>query len=66
MTQSSSARRFLLPLVPVYRLGLALRELQLGIGLEHVRRLRFPWSASAAFQRADRARRRSPSHWHRL
>jgi tetraacyldisaccharide 4'-kinase len=42
MTQSSSGRRLLLPLVPAYRLGLALRELRLGSGLERVRRLRFP------------------------
>ena len=42
MTQISSARRFLLPLVPLYRLALALRELRLGSPLEPVRRLRFP------------------------
>jgi len=38
----TSARRFLLPLVPAYRLALALRELRLSTGLERVRRLRFP------------------------
>ncbi len=42
MTQASSARRLLLPLVPVYRLALALRELRLASGLEPVSRLRFP------------------------
>jgi tetraacyldisaccharide 4'-kinase len=42
MKRSSSARRLLLPLVPAYRLALALRELRLGIGLERVSRLRFP------------------------
>jgi len=42
MTRTSSARRLLLPLVPAYRLGLALRELRLRSGLEPVRRLRFP------------------------
>ncbi len=36
------ARRLLLPLVPAYRLALALRELRLRIGLEPVRRLRWP------------------------
>jgi len=42
MTRSSSARRLLLPLVPVYGLGLALRELRLRSRIEQVRRLRFP------------------------
>ena len=42
MTRVSSARRLLLPLVPLYRLGLGLRELRLGSSLEPVRRLRFP------------------------
>jgi tetraacyldisaccharide 4'-kinase len=37
-----AVRRSLLPLVPAYRLGLALRELRLRTGLEPVRRLRFP------------------------
>jgi tetraacyldisaccharide 4'-kinase len=37
-----SARKLLLPLVPAYRLALALRELRLRIGLEPVRRLRWP------------------------
>ena len=35
-------RKLLLPLVPAYRLGLALRELRLRAGLEPVRRLRWP------------------------
>jgi len=42
MSQPSSARRLLLPLVPLYRLALALREVRLGSKLEPVRRLRFP------------------------
>lgn len=42
MTQRSSVRRLLLPLVPLYRLALALRELRLGSNLEPVRRLGFP------------------------
>jgi tetraacyldisaccharide 4'-kinase len=42
MSQPFSARRLLLPLVPLYRLALALRELRLRTGLEPVRRLRFP------------------------
>jgi tetraacyldisaccharide 4'-kinase len=42
MTRATSARGLLLPLVPLYRLALALRELRLGSGLEPVRRLRFP------------------------
>jgi tetraacyldisaccharide 4'-kinase len=42
MSQPPSARRFLLPLVPLYRLALTLRDLRLGAGLEPVRRLRFP------------------------
>jgi tetraacyldisaccharide 4'-kinase len=42
MTQSPSARQLLLPLTPLYRLALALRELRLGTKLEPVRRLRFP------------------------
>jgi len=37
-----SVRKLLLPLVPAYRLALALRELRLRIGLEPVRRLRWP------------------------
>ncbi|MGA3130737.1 MAG: tetraacyldisaccharide 4'-kinase [Terracidiphilus sp.] len=36
------ARPFLWPLVPVYRLALALREMQLRKGLKPVRRLRWP------------------------
>jgi tetraacyldisaccharide 4'-kinase len=35
-------RKLLLPLVPAYRLALALRELRLRAGLEPVRRLRWP------------------------
>jgi tetraacyldisaccharide 4'-kinase len=42
MMQPSSARSLLLPLTPLYRLALALRELRLSSGLEPVRRLRFP------------------------
>ena len=42
MTQPSSARRILLPLTPLYRLALALREVRLGSKLEPIRRLRFP------------------------
>ena len=42
MNQSFSARRLLFPLIPLYRLALALRELQFLTGLEPVRRLRFP------------------------
>jgi tetraacyldisaccharide 4'-kinase len=38
----SSARRLLFPLIPLYRLALAFRELRLLVGLEPVRRLRFP------------------------
>ena len=42
MSQPSSARGLLRPLVPLYRLVLALRELRLGSRLEPVHRLRFP------------------------
>lgn len=42
MTQSSSARPWLRPLVPGYRLALALREFQLRSGLKPIRRLRWP------------------------
>jgi tetraacyldisaccharide 4'-kinase len=42
MNASFSARKLLLPLVPAYRLALALRELRLGSRLEPVRRLRWP------------------------
>jgi tetraacyldisaccharide 4'-kinase len=42
MSQPSTARRLLLPLVPLYRSALAYRELRLRLGLEPVRRLRFP------------------------
>ena len=42
MTPQSSAHRLLLPLTPLYRLALALRELRLGSKMEPVRRLRFP------------------------
>ena len=37
-----SSRPLLLPLVPVYRLALALRELRLRTGLEPIRKLRLP------------------------
>jgi tetraacyldisaccharide 4'-kinase len=40
MSQPSSARRWLMPLVPLYRLALAFRELRLLVGPS--RRLRFP------------------------
>jgi tetraacyldisaccharide 4'-kinase len=39
---SEPARRLLLPLVPAYRLALAIRELRLRAGMEPVRRLRWP------------------------
>ena len=39
---TSAARPLLWPLVPIYRLGLALRELQLRTGLKRVRRLKWP------------------------
>jgi tetraacyldisaccharide 4'-kinase len=42
MTQTVAARPLLLPLVPVYRLALALREMRLRSGLEPIRRLRWP------------------------
>jgi tetraacyldisaccharide 4'-kinase len=42
MKQPSKARPWLTPLVPLYRLGLALEELQLRTGLKPVRRLRWP------------------------
>jgi tetraacyldisaccharide 4'-kinase len=42
MSQASSARPLLAPLVPLYKLALALRELRLGSRLEPVRRLRLP------------------------
>jgi tetraacyldisaccharide 4'-kinase len=42
MKEPFSARRLLLPLVPLYQLALAFRELRLLMGLEPVRRLRFP------------------------
>ena len=42
MKLPSSARRLLVPLIPLYRLALAFRELRLLVGLEPVRRLRFP------------------------
>jgi tetraacyldisaccharide 4'-kinase len=42
MNVPSPVRKLLLPLVPAYRLALALRELRLGTRLEPVRRLRFP------------------------
>ena len=42
MKQPSLVRRLLFPLIPLYRLALAFRELRLLVGLEPVRRLRFP------------------------
>jgi tetraacyldisaccharide 4'-kinase len=42
MKSSAAARPLLWPLVPVYRLGLALRELQLRTGLKPVQRLKWP------------------------
>jgi tetraacyldisaccharide 4'-kinase len=42
MSRSFSLRCLLLPLVPVYRLALALREVRLRVGLEKVCRLRWP------------------------
>jgi tetraacyldisaccharide 4'-kinase len=42
MNEPFSPRKLLLPLVPAYRLALALRALRLGTRLEPVRRLRFP------------------------
>jgi len=42
MSSTSTARPLLWPFVPVYRLALALRELQSRIGLKPVRRLRWP------------------------
>ncbi len=42
MKDPDALRRFLLPLAPGYRAGLALRELRLRAGWEPVRRLRWP------------------------
>jgi tetraacyldisaccharide 4'-kinase len=42
MTRTPSARPMLRPLVLLYRLGLALRELRLRSGLEPIRRLQWP------------------------
>jgi len=42
MSSTPASRPLLWPLVPLYRLGLALRELQLLIGLKRVHRLRWP------------------------
>jgi tetraacyldisaccharide 4'-kinase len=42
MKSSPAARPLLWPLMPIYRLGLALRELQLRTGLKPVRRLNWP------------------------
>jgi tetraacyldisaccharide 4'-kinase len=42
MTQQPTVRRFLLPLTPLFRAAIALRELRLHSGFEPVRRLRFP------------------------
>jgi tetraacyldisaccharide 4'-kinase len=42
MSGSSSSRKLLVPLVPIYRLALSARELLLNSGLEPARRLRYP------------------------
>ena len=42
MKLASAARPLLWPLVPAYRLGLALREFQLRTGLKPIRCLRWP------------------------
>jgi tetraacyldisaccharide 4'-kinase len=42
VSSTPASRPLLWPLVPVYRLGLALRELQLRLGLKPIRRLRWP------------------------
>lgn len=42
MKLDANPRKLLLPLVPLYRLALAARELRMGTRLEPVRRLRFP------------------------
>ena len=42
MKPTPAARPLLWPLVPLYRLGLALREFQLRSGLKPIRRLRWP------------------------
>ncbi len=42
MTPPGGFRRFLIPLTPLYRLALAVREMRLRSGWEPVRRLRFP------------------------
>ncbi len=42
MSYTAAARPLLWPLVPVYRLAVALRELGLRLGLQPVRRLRWP------------------------
>ncbi len=42
MSSTSAARPLLWPLVPAYRLALALRDLQLRTGLKPIRRLRWP------------------------
>jgi tetraacyldisaccharide 4'-kinase len=42
MKEPFRARRLLLPLIPLYQLALAFRDLLLLMGLEPVRRLRFP------------------------
>lgn len=42
MNSTSTSRPLLSPLVPIYRLGLTLRELQFRTGLKPIRRLRWP------------------------
>jgi len=42
VTRHSATRSFLLPLTPLYRIALGLRELRLHSGIESVRRLKYP------------------------
>lgn len=42
MTRRSATRSFLLPLTPLYRIALGLRELRLQSGVESVRKLKYP------------------------
>jgi 3-deoxy-D-manno-octulosonic-acid transferase len=65
MKLPSRARRLLFPLIPLYRLALAFRELRLLVGWSRCGGCVFPWSASAISRPAARARRRSPSLWPR-
>ena len=56
MTRASSARRLLLPLVPLYRLALALRELRLASDWSLSGACAFRSSASEVSPPADRGR----------